>query len=353
MLGTGARRKALIKLGKTFGRTIMLAALLGRLKPSRAASTEVVRPGETLAGFVWRASGKHQFCAGLIAVAVALLTFAPIDLQRRIVDEAIENGDVRKLLILGGLYLAIIVIQGALKYVLQLYQGWVGESAVKGARDQLATVAAKRPARDEATSGQTVNVIGREIDNVGGFVGTSISEFVVNSTILIAIAGYMVYIQPVIALVSAVFLLPQVLLARYMQADLNLLVERQVGLVRRLGDETMDRARRKSKGRKKKSRTIPAIFRNRMKFYFLKYGLKTLLSVANAMAPLVVLIVGGYLVIQGQTTIGVVVAFVSGFERISSPLHDLLNFYREYEQAKVQLQMIVDWAESGGGKSRA
>jgi ABC-type bacteriocin/lantibiotic exporter with double-glycine peptidase domain len=177
---------------------------------------------------------------------------------------------------------------------------------------------------------------------------------VVNSTILIAIAGYMLYIQPVIALVSAVFLLPQVLLARYMQADLNLLVERQVGLVRRLGDETMERARGKSRGGgKRKSRTIPAIFRNRMKFYFLKYGLKTLLSVANAMAPLVVLIVGGYLVIQGQTTIGVVVAFVSGFERISSPLHDLLNFYREYEQAKVQLQMIVDWAESGEGKSRA
>lgn len=352
ILGPGNRRPAqrVDEVGQTSGRTNMLAALLGRLKPSRAASAEVVRSGETLAGFVWRASGKHQFYAGLIAIAVALLTFAPIDLQRRIVDEAIENGDVRTLLILGGLYLAIIAIQGLLKYALQLYQGWVGESAVKGARDQLAAIAAKRPSRDEATSGQTVNVIGREIDNVGGFVGTSISEFVVNSTILISIAGYMLYIQPVIALVSAVFLLPQVLLARYMQADLNLLVERQVGLVRRLGDETM--ARSKSKGIKRKSRTIPAIFRNRMKFYFLKYGLKTLLSAANAMGPLVVLIVGGYLVIQGQTTIGIVVAFVSGFERISSPLHDLLNFYREYQQAKVQLQMIVDWAE-GGGKSRA
>jgi ABC-type bacteriocin/lantibiotic exporter with double-glycine peptidase domain len=56
------------------------------------------------------------------------------------------------------------------------------------------------------------------------------------------------------------------------------------------------------------------------------------------------------LVIQGQATIGVVVAFVSGFERISGPLHDLLNFYREYEQAKVQLKMIVKWVE---GKQEA
>jgi ABC-type bacteriocin/lantibiotic exporter with double-glycine peptidase domain len=169
---------------------------------------------------------------------------------------------------------------------------------------------------------------------------------VVNVTLMITIAGYMLYIQPVIALVSAVFLLPQVLLARYMQADLNVLVERQVGLVRRLGDETITRAAGKSKKKKgKEIRTVLAIFRNRIQFYFLEYGLKTLLGVANAMGPLVVVTVGGYLVIQGQTTIGIVVAFVSGFERISSPSHDLLNFYREYQQAKVQLQMIVQWVE--------
>lgn len=57
------------------------------------------------------------------------------------------------------------------------------------------------------------------------------------------------------------------------------------------------------------------------------------------------LIIGGYLVIEGQTTIGTVVAFVSGLDRVSAPLHDLLNFYRAYEQAKVQHQMIVAWVE--------
>lgn len=318
----------------------MFAALLRRIKPFTAASAEVVRSDETLVGFVWRASGAPQFYVGLIAMAVAMLSLVPIDLQRRIVDEAIESGNIRALALIGLLYVAIILIQGVLKYILLMYQGWVGESTIKTARDQLASVASKRPSQDETTSGRTVNVIGREIDSVGGFVGTSISEFVVNLTLLIAIAGYMLYIQPVIALVSAVFLLPQVFLARYMQADLNALVERQVGLVRRLGDQAADKSRTG-----KKIRTIGAIFRNRIQFYFLKYGLKSLLSVANAMGPVVVLIVGGYLVIQRETTIGIIVAFVSGFERISSPLHDLLNFYREYEQAKVQHQMIVKWVE--------
>jgi ABC-type multidrug transport system fused ATPase/permease subunit len=96
-----------------------------------------------------------------------------------------------------------------------------------------------RPVQDQTESGQTVNVIGNEIDSVGGFVGTSISEFVVNLTLLVVIAAYMLYVEPVIAFVSAASLVPQIWLALYMQAELNTLVGRQVGLVRKLGNETI------------------------------------------------------------------------------------------------------------------
>lgn len=326
----------------------MLARLVRRIRPSQTPKT-LVRTGESLAGFIWRASGKHQFYAGAMAIAVALLTFVPIDLQRRIVDEAIERTDIRALLIFGGFYAATVIASGSLKYALQIYQGWVGESAVKSSREQLTTIAARRP-KDDHADGQTVNVIGREIDAVGGFVGTSISEFVINLTLMVAILAYMLYIEPTIALVSAVFLMPQVFLALYMQRDLNVLVERQVGLVRRLGSEAIEAKADEPAGQGRLDEepgmhTIMAIFRNRMFFNALKFGLKALLNAANAMGPLMVLLAGGYLVIQGQTTIGTVVAFVSGFERLSGPLRDLLNFYREYQQARVQHDMIVQWTQ--------
>lgn len=322
----------------------IFAPLLRRIRP-KEASTNIIRTDETLGRFVWRASGMHQFYVGLIAMAVALLNVVPIDLQKRIVDGAIANRDVEALFFLGALYLAVILVQAVLKYALLVYQGWVGESAVKLSRDQLAAVAADRPSQDEVTSGQTVNVIGREIDGVGGFVGVSISESVVNLTFLIVILTYMLYIQPVFALISAVFLVPQIVLALYMQGELNTLVERQVGLVRKLGDETITQAASHSKPVDGEFPSIGAIFRNRIRFYFLKYGLKTLLNVANAIGPLMVLVVGGWMVIQGQTTIGTVVAFISGFERLSSPLRDLLNFYREYQQAKIQYGMILGWVK--------
>ncbi|MGO4740202.1 ABC transporter transmembrane domain-containing protein [Bosea sp. 2KB_26] len=318
--------------------------LLRRIRPSEA-SAPAIASDQTLSRFVWRASGVHQFYVGLIAIAVALLNFAPIDLQRRIVDVAIADRDVRTLLLMGAAYLAIVLIQAALKYALLVYQGWVSESVVKNSRDRLTIVASERVSPDEHTSGQTVNVIGREIDGVGGFVGVGISEFVVNLTFLCVIMAYMLYIQPLIALISLVFLLPQIFLALYMQADLNVLVERQVSLVRKLGDETVAQTGSHSRETARESATIRAIFRNRIRFYFLKYGLKTLLNIANAIGPLMVLVVGGWMVIHGRTTIGTVVAFMSGLERLSNPLRDLLSFYREYQQAKVQYQMIGRWVE--------
>ncbi len=313
----------------------MVGGFLDRIKPFHASS-RTVRSGETLVGFVWRASGVHQFYAGLLAMVVALLSFVPIDLQRRVIDGAIADESVSALVTLGLFYLGVLLAQSSLKYVLQLYQGWVGESAVKTSRDQIARIAAERSA---AEPGHTVNVIGREIDNVGGFVGTSISEFIINVTLLVAVSAYMVYIEPIIAMVSAIFLVPQVFMALFMQRRLNRLVERQVALIRKLGDDAVQPERGEE------PQTIRAIFGNRMRFNALKFGLKALLNIANAMGPLMVLMAGGYLVIAGQTTIGTVVAFVSGFERISNPLRDLLDFYRQYQQARVQHRMIVQWVE--------
>lgn len=321
----------------------MLARIAGWFKPS-VSSGHVVRPGETLPDFVWRSSGIHQFYVGGLAIVVALLNFLPIDLQRRVVDDAITNKDVKALLLFGGLYLATVLLHSATKYVLMIYQGWVGENTTKAARDQLAEVACERSGQDHVVSGQTATIIGGEIDAVGGFVGTSISEFVVNVTLMVAIASYMLYVQPTIALVSGISLLPQVGLAFYMQKDLNLLVGWQVALVRKLGNVSTANSP-PAEMHRKAFETIRTIFANRMQLYLLKFGPKALLNIASAIGSLLVLIVGGYLVIHGQTTLGTVVAFVSGFQRLSDPMGDLLDFYRVYSQTKVQYQMIVRWVE--------
>ena len=91
------------------------------------------------------------------------------------------------------------------------------------------------------------------------------------------------------------------------------------------------------------SEQFDSIYGNRMRTFWLKFGLKAGNNLLTALAPLSVLFIGGMMVIEGETTIGVVVAFVSGFDRLSGPLRELIAYYRVAAQANVQHCMIARW----------
>ena len=69
------------------------------------------------------------------------------------------------------------------------------------------------------------------------------------------------------------------------------------------------------------------------------------LNLLNSLGPLSVLLYGGYMVMMGETQVGVIVAFISGFGRISGPVRELVGFYRVYAQASVQHTMIAKWMD--------
>jgi ABC-type bacteriocin/lantibiotic exporter with double-glycine peptidase domain len=70
---------------------------------------------------------------------------------------------------------------------------------------------------------------------------------------------------------------------------------------------------------------------------------KVLVNVFSHLGPLTVLLFGGYLVIVGQTTLGVIVAFVSGFERLAEPARELAGFYQVMAVTRVQFRTIDEW----------
>ena len=92
--------------------------------------------------------------------------------QRRIIDDAIVNRKINVLIGLAFVFLAVILLQALLKYALFVYQSWVSESAIKTAREELATIA--RGGEGAVVAPETVSVLGPEIDHVGGFIGTSL-----------------------------------------------------------------------------------------------------------------------------------------------------------------------------------
>jgi len=69
--------------------------------------------------------------------------------------------------------------------------------------------------------GVAISIIVSEVEAVGGFVGSSFSEPVLNAGILLSVFGYMLYTQPLLALVAIVLFCPQFLFIPLLQGASN------------------------------------------------------------------------------------------------------------------------------------
>lgn len=285
-------------------------------------------------------TGKSQALACCLSVVATFLSLAPIELQRRMIDDAIGVGDAGLLLVLAAVYAASVIALQMVKLWLGVLQGWMSESAVAYTRSHLWRL---RGGEADAINGEgrdIVSVLTTETEALGGFAGVGPSQFISNATMLLGALGYMFWVEPLVAIVGLALILPQALLAPVMQRRLNRLVAIRLRQMRRL-TASIDRS--EPPDEEEMRLRLKNIFRNRMSFFWWKFLMKSALNFLNGIAPLGVIVAGGWLVISGGTTLGVIVAFVGGFSRLGDPIRQLIAFYREAAQAQVRHDMIAGW----------
>jgi ABC-type bacteriocin/lantibiotic exporter with double-glycine peptidase domain len=308
------------------------------ISPLRLAPLGPYGPPDRLLSYIWRVSRWHQIGLGLLALVLTFVSLVPLELQRRIIDDGIIRGDRDMLMQLALLYMAAVVAQGALKLLMKLLQGWLAESAVCHARGALLTHERRQRENGGKAQGASVSVLGAEIDRLGGFIGTGPSMAVANLAMLLGVIGYMLAVKPELAWISLVLLVPNLVLTPVLQRRLNALTRVQVATLRNFGDAVLDGC-----GPEVTTPIVGTLYTNRMAFHLWKNLLKAALGLLGAAAPLAVLVVGGLLVLEGQASAGMIVAFLSGFQRIAGPMRDLLAFYRETAQAGVRYDMVRRW----------
>ena len=79
----------------------------------------------TVFGYVLRFSGPHQLGLAALSTLVFLLSAAPLELQRRIVNDAIRDGASGVVIALAIGYVGVAFLEGGLKYIMNMYRGWV------------------------------------------------------------------------------------------------------------------------------------------------------------------------------------------------------------------------------------
>ena len=162
-------------------------------------------------GFVWRLSATDQFWIAIVTVAVVFLDTVPIEVQRRIVNAVTKGHEFQPILLLALIYAGLVVLQGALKLLLNIYRSWISENSVRSLRTFInkrgpGTKSEPDKAKDQ---GIEISIIVAEADPVGSFVGTSISSPLQQIGILVSVLGYLTYLNPFMALATFFVISPQ------------------------------------------------------------------------------------------------------------------------------------------------
>lgn len=318
-------------------------------RPPSLSSRERIL-GASLYAYVWRTSRQDQVRIIILVSLVTLLSVAPLELQRRIVENAVSHRDFWLIALLGLAYLVVLLLQGSLKYALNVVKGRVLEVVSRDLRKRLLRRKFAAPGanagrvEDAIDPGTAVSILSAESEDVGEFASSSLSTPLLQGGTILWVMAYLIWVEPKIALLALLVYMPQAFLVPRIQRNINRLARRRTRILRKLGHKAAVYENLAANDRG----AIPAgaavlvelIFKLRMIIYRQKYLLTFLGNFLDSFGVLVVLLVGGYLLIHDRTTISTLVVFISGFQKISDPWSELIGYYRSVSNARVTYGLV-------------
>lgn len=295
--------------------------------------------------YIWEVSARNQVILSALAVAVFLMELAPLELQRRIVNGAVERREFTFIGTLCLIYVVVALVHGGLKLILNVYRSSVGEAANQRLRlqiDPAATGTSKTGSRS-GKKGVKISIVVSEVEAVGAFVGSSFCDPLLNAGILLSVFGYMIFMQSWMALVALLIFLPQLLFIPFLQGAINRRTQRRIERLRALSAHIVNEGAHSTKEQTIGTfrRRIRDVYRLNMEIFVRKFGMSSLMNLLYTFGIIGILSVGGWLVLQGRTEVGTIVAFISGLARMNDPWRDLVSYFREATNAGLKYRMIA------------
>jgi ABC-type bacteriocin/lantibiotic exporter with double-glycine peptidase domain len=298
----------------------------------------------TIFRYVLETSGLHQLFLLLLTVGVFLLEVVPLELQRRVVNDLVKHGDFWLVIVLCAVYAGTVLVQGGAKLVLNVYRSWVGERATRDLRRRVRVLASSPSSASSGSEAQGIqaSMIVAEVEPIGGFVGASVSEPLLQGGVLLSVLAYMIHVDLWMAGSALALFVPQLVFVPLMQGAVNRRTGVRVQIIRQLsvsvveaisGDDARDET---DDGR------IDRVFELNMGIFRFKFSMNFLMNLSTQFQIIAALLVGGWLVHTDQLEIGGVVAFISGIGRFTDPWGDLVNYFRDVNIAQVKFRLMSD-----------
>ena len=305
--------------------------------------------------YIFNNSFKQQILVVILTLSLIPLAPVPLELQRRLMDDAIAQNDTDLLLKLALYYLLALLIAAGLKTWMKIQRGLISARIVHSLRASVyhciytmvpPSKLKKQPDNDDQVDeGAVVSMLSSEVEKLGGFSGSSISGPLLQIGTLLSILGYMFWVEPLVASIALILYSPQFFIVPYFQARLNRLSRDKAIKVRELGAFIVDNAEDDliSKEAPPTFLTLTEQILNiRTRFLLGKNLMKAIINLLIALGPFGVIAFGGWLVIQDRIELGVILAFVSGLERLGGPIRQLIAEYSQITEAQMRYRMLLD-----------
>jgi len=318
---------------------------------------------------------KHTFRDQVLLLVVTLVGFPLIyinlEIPKRIINNAIggknipqtflgfEVSQISYLMMLSFLLLALITINGGIKYWLNVFRGVVGERTVRRLRHDLYQQVLRFPLPQFKTmsAGEIIPMIVSETEPVGGFIGESINLPVFQGGMLLTYLIFIFAQDPWLGLAAVALYPPQVWLIPKLQRKINLLSKERVQTARQLADRIGESVSGAAEIRGNDtsrlegadiSDRLGTIFAIRVEIYKRKFFVKFLNNFLAQVTPFFFYAVGGYFVIKGQLSLGSLVAVLGAYKDILDPWKELLAWYSNKEDVRIKYEQIVSQFEPPG-----
>ena len=314
--------------------------------------------------FILRHSLRQQITILCLTVGSFPILYLSLDLPKIIINDAINAKDFPKallgvefeqipyLLLLSGIFLALVIIKSGFRFCINIYQGLLGERMLRRLRYELYSRILRFPLFHfrRVSPTEMIPMITSEVEPLGGFIGEAFALPAFFGGTLLVIFAFVFVQDPILGL-AAISLYPiQGYLIPRLQRRVNELAKQRVRAVRETArniGETVSgvteiHAHDTSQFELAKfAERMGRIYEIRYEIYRRKFFIKFLNSFLGQLTPFLFYSIGGYLVIEGDLSFGALVAVLAAYKDLTPPWKELLKYYQRQADARIKYEQVT------------
>ncbi|GJE39734.1 ABC transporter transmembrane domain-containing protein [Methylobacterium persicinum] len=338
--------------------------------------------------YIWRHSKRDQVTICVVVLASLPFYFASLDLPKRIVNDAITgrafaHGEATASFleikvdwpaILGGgrtslfdgfqldrlelllglslLFLALVIVNGAFKFWINLQKGILGERMLRRLRFQLFALMLRftSEAQSEVKSSETATIIRDEVEPIGSFIGDAIVVPAQLGTQALTALLFILMQNVWLGLTAAAMIGVQMtVIPRLRRQIIVLSRKRQItsrafagriaevldGLPAVVLNNTGRWERAEIGGR------LYTLYDLRLRIYRRKFAVKYLNNLLAQVTPFLFYVIGGVFALKGELDIGQLVAVLAAYRDLPPPLKELIDWDQQRLDVEVKYETVA------------